>query len=303
MKKLLLGLFVLAALILLTAYIIIPNEITVSTAVTMKGNMRSVFRCLADSSKWEQLFGKRVAKNTFEYNDRIYKVNKKLFGGLEVLVKNKDSFATSIMQPLSLKFDSAGITWSATIGNSNSPFRKFEQYFAANKIRKDMSDKLENIKQFVSEPENIYGIRVQLTQVKDTLLVMTKNTFKSYPSVEDIYGLIMNLQNHINKNGARETGYPMLNSDGFFTRVAIPINESIPETKPIEIKRMVPGKILVAEVKGGPVTVTDAFASLHNYVQDYNYSSPAIPFQSLITNRLTEKDTSKWITKLYFPVY
>ena len=29
--------------------------------------------------------------------------------------------------------------------------------------------------------------------------------------------------------------------------------------------------------------------------------SPAIPFESLITNRLEEPDTSKWVTKIYYP--
>jgi len=307
MKKWIFSLFTLAALFLLTAYIFIPKEITVSSTVLIKANTRGILRCLQDSSKWEKLFGKPVSENVFEKDNRIYKVNQKLFDGLEVLIKDDDSFITSIMKPLSLKYDSAAIHWSATIKSSGNPFKKTEQYFDASKIRSDMNERLENMKQFFMRPENIYGIHVQLTQVKDTLLVMTKKTFTAYPAVENVYGLVTILKDHIKANGAKEAGYPMLNidkdSEGFFTRVAIPINQSVPENNLVAIKRMVPGKILVAEVKGGPATVTNAFASLQNYVQDYNYSSPAIPFQSLITDRSTEKDTSKWITKLYYPVY
>jgi len=308
MKKWIFSLFILAALFLLTAYIFIPKEITVSSTVSMKANTRGILRCLQDSSKWEKLFGNPVSENVFERDNQIYKVNQKLFGGLEVLIKNKDSFVTSVIKPLSLKYDSAAINWSTTIGSSNNPFKKTEQYFIANKIRKDMNATLENMKKFLVSPENIYNIHVQLTQVKDTLLVMTKKTFTTYPNVENIYGLINTLKDHIKTNGAKETGYPMLNIDkndeGFFTRVAIPIDKEIPPVNGlIEIKRMVPGKILVVEVKGGPTTVTNAFAGLQDYVQDYNYSSPAIPFQSLITDRVNEKDTSKWITKLYYPVY
>jgi hypothetical protein len=32
-------------------------------------------------------------------------------------------------------------------------------------------------------------------------------------------------------------------------------------------------------------------------------STPAIPYQSIITNRLTETDTTKWITKIYQPIF
>jgi hypothetical protein len=65
---------------------------------------------------------------------------------------------------------------------------------------------------------------------------------------------------------------------------------------------MVPGKILVAEVKGGEQRVREAAANLQNYVDDYKLKSPAIPFESLVTDRTKETDTSKWITKLYYPI-
>ena len=34
---------------------------------------------------------------------------------------------------------------------------------------------------------------------------------------------------------------------------------------------------------------------------DNALSSPAIPFESLVTNRMQEPDTSKWVTKIYYP--
>src|SRR4051812_19854938 len=130
MKKWLFGLFILVALFLLTAYIIIPNEIIVSASVSMKANTRGIYRCLTDSSKWEKLFGEPTGKNSFEYNNRTYKVNAKLFDGIEVLIKDKDSSVTSIIKPLALKYDSAAIHWSATIANNRNPFKKIGQYFA-----------------------------------------------------------------------------------------------------------------------------------------------------------------------------
>jgi hypothetical protein len=38
-------------------------------------------------------------------------------------------------------------------------------------------------------------------------------------------------------------------------------------------------------------------------MQDYGKSVVAIPFQYLVTDRLAEKDSSKWVTKIYQPIY
>jgi hypothetical protein len=89
----------------------------------------------------------------------------------------------------------------------------------------------------------------------------------------------------------------------FKTEVAIPVNKAIPQNKIYLIKRMVPGKILVAEIKGGDYSAREALRQMHIFMTDNNLSSPAIPFQSLITNRMEEPDTLKWITKIYYPVF
>lgn len=85
--------------------------------------------------------------------------------------------------------------------------------------------------------------------------------------------------------------------------VAIPINKEIPFTKPIFINTMVDGKLLVTEVKGGQQTIKNALFSFKNYVQDKQFTSPAMPYEMMITDRSAEKDTSKWVTKIYYPVF
>ncbi|HLL44934.1 MAG TPA: hypothetical protein VK369_17410 [Segetibacter sp.] len=90
--------------------------------------------------------------------------------------------------------------------------------------------------------------------------------------------------------------------NGYETMVAIPVNRLLESNRQFVFKRMVPGNILVSEVNGGVFTVQEARRQMDNYVEDNELTSPAIPFESLITDRLKEKDTSKWITKLYYPI-
>ena len=70
-----------------------------------------------------------------------------------------------------------------------------------------------------------------------------------------------------------------------------------------ELKKMILGNVIKAEIIGGIHTVNKGEDELFNYLNDYNRSSPAIPFQELVTNRIEEKDSLKWITNLYYPVF
>jgi len=163
------------------------------------------------------------------------------------------------------------------------------------------------MKLFLEKPENVYGMHIDQILVKDTILVTSKFSSGQYPSTSKIYGFINGIKKYISANNAKETNYPMLHvwrdSGVFHTTVAIPVDRRIPESTVYLIKRMVPGRILVSEVKGGSYTTGEALRQLGLFISDYHLASPAIPFESLVTNRMEEPDTSKWVTKIYYPVF
>ncbi|MEI8058912.1 MAG: hypothetical protein WCG67_02045, partial [Ferruginibacter sp.] len=102
--------------------------------------------------------------------------------------------------------------------------------------------------------------------------------------------------------------YPMLNvheenSSSFETMVAINTKKEVTANETFQLKRMHLGVILMGEVKGGLHTITTGEKEMSNYVTDHRKYTPAIPYQSLVTDRLNEPDTSKWITRLYFPIF
>jgi hypothetical protein len=122
-----------------------------------------------------------------------------------------------------------------------------------------------------------------------------------------VSNLIQLVKKVLKKQGVSQVSPPMLNiwkdERGYFkTMVAIPINKEIKPDSRVLMKRMVAGSILVAEIRGGPHAITKGFNQMENYMKDFKLNSPAIPFQSLITDRSAEPDTAKWITKIYYPV-
>ncbi|HEX5150690.1 MAG TPA: hypothetical protein VFW07_04545 [Parafilimonas sp.] len=279
-----------------------PGQFSVSSTVLVKANMYGVYRCLTDKVNWQKFYSAsdKNISTTIQQNNILpdafnisYITNNVTYeGNIELLALNNDS---SFIK-LSVKTNATGL------------FKKIKQYTYKSELKKTLNGVLGNMKNFFEKEENVYGSNIYKSTIKDTLLISIKTSFKSYPSVQDIYHLISQLQHYADKNGSKENGYPMLHikntdSPSFETMVALPVDKKLDDNDLIQRKEMFAGNVLLIEVKGGIYTVSKAFTNLENYVADHDLQSPAIAFQSLITNRLQETDTTKWITRIYYPIY
>ena len=168
---------------------------------------------------------------------------------------------------------------------------------------------LNSMKVFLEKTENIYGFVVLDTKVMDSVLVTTRRSFNQKPSIQDIDSMIRSLKKYIAQNNAIEKNSPMLNvvktdSSHYKVMTAIPVDRELPNTNEFVSKFLLKGgNVLEAEIHGGPATIENSLKEFENYRADYKYDSPAIPYQLLVTERIKEPDTTKWITKLYYPVY
>jgi hypothetical protein len=172
-----------------------------------------------------------------------------------------------------------------------------------------MAANLANLGSFLSKQENIYGFDIQRTTLKDSILVSIKDTTQNYPTTEFIYSLIKNVKYYISGQGAKETNFPMLNiarnaDSSYVTMVAVAANKQVPGSGRIVLKRLIqiPDKTLTTEVKGGVKSVDNALKAIEKYMTDYQLAAPVIPFQVLVTDRSQVKDTTKWITRIYYPI-
>jgi hypothetical protein len=161
---------------------------------------------------------------------------------------------------------------------------------------------------FGASTANLYGLDIRRELVKDSALISISDSSIGYPSSEKIYSIVDQLRQYIQKQGAVASDSAMLftytkDNLHYQVKVALPTSRRLPSKGKIEYRWMLGGgNILVTDVKGGPQTIDSAFAIVENYVQDHQLVAPAIAFYSLITNRLAEKDSTKWITRIYYPV-
>ena len=303
MKKWMIAFVIILILSTASIYLFIPSRFTLSKSVNINVPLSVASRYIADQKKWPLWW---PGKN-FEYDEYTYSVKDIIFNTVVTTIQKNKILINSNINMESLKTDSVRIQWNYTVATSLNPIKRILQYQTATHINNNSGILLQSFRNFIEKTENIYGMQITEGSTVDTILVSTKKTFPAMPNTAEIYAMIKDLQNYINLQHAKQAGNPMLNitkSDlaGLQVMVAVPADKILPGDGKINYKIMIPGNFIVAEVKGGAYTVSKALNQLQLYTDDYKRTVMAIPFEVLITDRMKEPDTLKWITKLYIPV-
>lgn len=292
-------------------YVFIPTIVTVNKTAAINNNPKGIYRALTNSSEWYKWWPGTYdsAKGALKLNDNIYRY--KGFTSSSVMVNIENPLFTVPANVLIIpnEMRSQNIYWGVAIPTSFNPFKRLQVYMAAKSLKKDIQSILAAAEKFYADTANLYGgIKIRRDFVKDSSLVFTYDTSAGYPSSEKIYSLVNELRNYITVFSAKAVDSPMLNiytadNRHYLTKVAIPTNKPLPSAGKISYKWMLArGNILTADIQGDSKKVEQAFTAVDNYVHDFELASPAIPFYKLITNRLAEKDSTKWKTRIYYPV-
>lgn len=317
MKRWVIGFSIVIVVVIICSYFFIPAKIELNPGLQMKARRPAISRLLIENNAWYKWWpagdstGKRKEEEptTFTYKDRTYHITDKKYNSVFISVlDNTDTIARTALNFIEIGQDSIRLHWEAKIPNKGQPFGRIQRYMKATDLKKDMEELLGKMKDFFTDREKVYGIKINHEQVKDSTLISTYDSSKGYPSTGLVYSLIENLKNYSASESANITGYPMLNiyttdSVIYLTRVALPIDKKLPKKGKISYKWMLGGgNILYTDVTGDSRKVDQAFNQLDNFAKDYNHIPPAIPFYSLVTDRSLVKDSSRWVTRIYYPI-
>jgi hypothetical protein len=309
MKKWLTLITVFIVACLITLYYLIPATKTETYEITVDCSPRAVARHIINKDKWQQWWpGKKIGENNFSFQNCNYKIGEILLNGFKTIVYNDKDSLNGLLQFIYFGTDSTQLKWTSVYTFSKNPLKRLGQYKEVKTINNNVISLVNDMQKYFSIPTNVYGMKITEEKVKDSTMIATKQTFDHYPSIEEIYSMIRSVQNYIKDKNGNQSDYPMLNvhKEGaarYETMVAVPTKKDVSAEGKFEIKKMVLGNILKAEVTGGVQRVKQGEKELANYVDDYQKISPAIPFQSLVTDRISEPDSSKWVTRLYYPIF
>jgi hypothetical protein len=315
MKKLLIIFLSICILFTASVYIFIPSKLEISKVEYIKCNVNGAFRVLSNEKTWHKWWPEDSSVNKrndtssrlFFYKGYSYHLSEKFYNAIDLPIIHADDTIESKIIIIKLNIDSVVMRWDCALKTGFNPVTRILKYNEAENIKNNMSEILSSLRIFLENKENIYGINLHVIMSKDSTMVLIKKISSTYPTTNEIYTLIGNLKKYIAAQKAKENNYPMvhvkkLEDSTFETMVAIPVNKELPGNGEITFSRFVPWKVLTAEVKGGDKTVEEALRQMKVFISDYQKTAMAIPFESLVTDRSKEPDTTKWITNIYTPV-
>lgn len=312
MKKWMIIFFILTGLSVGSIYIFIPSKITVSNVRYIKAYQNTVLKFLTDSNsqkltRWLGTVAKQN-ENGYNYKGYNYSIKRTISNIVELEINSEKFNLKSNLISLNVYLDSSVIQWATEIEAGPNPINRLMKYREARQLKESMSGLMNQMKIYLDNPENMYGITVKEVQLKDSIIITTKIITKSYPEIKDVYEQVKKLTDYAGSQHIAFTGAPMLyvykNSENQYqSMIGLPVKNIVPETNDIRIKRMpYGGNMFVADIKGGFYSIQKGFEDLNTYLIDSKRTSPAIPFELMVTDRSIETDTAKWITRLYYPI-
>jgi uncharacterized protein YxeA len=295
--------------IIVAAYILLPEKPIIAQDLSIDTSDVIVAKFLTTESGWDKWWpGTKTGDKQYNFKGTKISIDK-MTNGSTYLKLQKDNLTFS--GEISYFADAEGsfkFKWDAVDKNNTRFLSRITNYFKTRDAENQVAEILLNLKRFLEDERNAYGYRIYLNHAKDTVLLVSANTYPEYPSLQATYSTIKTLQRQAAGQGAKQTNFPMLNVTQtdvheYQVNVALPINKKITPFQQTSINNIPKGgNLLVADVRGGQNTVNNALAQIKIYMKDHRLVSPAMPFQSLVTDRLAQKDTSKWITKIYYPI-
>lgn len=312
MKKLIAGIILALIALLLYSWLFIPANVIIETQISFKASPAGLIRRLSEKGSlaawWPGETKTQNTKKSFLYHGTSYTLQVSDMSLLSVELNKNAKVLKTRLYLFSVDKDSTKLVWLGKIPVTGNLFSKIYHYQEAKNIKSDIETLLGSMAAWYSKSEHVYGSVIHIIPVSDTSMIAIFSRSKTYPGNSSIYAFVSKLQQYAETKGASQSGYPMVNikksgPEDFSMEVALPINKVIESSASIVQKRLPPGKILETEIKGGTQATIHAIDEIKNYGLDRQMSMYVIPYYSLITNRITEPDSSRWITKVLCPIF
>lgn len=299
MRKIILSVLAILLLSLTAVYLFIPSQILIKGSQMVYQPSSSVIRGMMQTSRWSEWMPKDIS----------IKATNSLVATIQTEL-TQDAIQVPVLFSIE---DGTGknalIGYETSMDNNQwSPIARIQYYLFAKKIQNKLDRVLAAAVSYYNESKGVYGFDIVETKVKDSSYLALDQILNDTPSIEQIYQMVSKLEQYVNSKNGRAIGAPMVNitrmdEKEVYIQVAIPLERDINVSDGFTIKKMVLGNLLSVKVQGDQAKVDQAFEATKQYINDKQKTSPAIPFVIYNTNRLLEKDSSRWVSTINYPIY
>lgn len=200
------------------------------------------------------------------------------------------------------------LTFSYELFYDSNPIKRAFQYIKNKSIHATLNSLTKAIILNLENVKIVYGFDIKEELVPNSSHISIKKELNRYPTTEDIYSLVDKLNSYIMEQKAKAINKPiyntyLLDNSKYQLMVAIATDRALAGNELFQYKEMVKGKIIIGHAIGSDSIINECQKQVRNFLNDYGKSSPAIQFNRLIINRRMEKDSSKWVTTINYPVF
>jgi hypothetical protein len=294
MKKKLVYVFISVLVLLVSVYFLIPGETDIEASVAIKCNGNSAERAFR-GHRFQTYLEEGSAIDGY-----AMKFRSSGFHEMVVFLRHGPDTLPTHLAILNLGRDSIGLRWQYVSGGNAGFLEKRRLGRQAPVVKKVMDSMLYRMKAYLERSEHIYGLVMRDSMSRDSTLLVSRFITRAYPSTADIYRYIGPIRQYAASQGAHAINYPMLHVEkidtGYACIVGLSVDRELSGTDVVLPKRYVPWKIVTAEVHGGAYSAEQGMLRLAEYIQDHSLAPQGLPFQSLMTERDKEADTTRWVT-------
>jgi len=334
LKKVLIIFGAIIVLLIIIAFIL-PSKVKIERSLTMKTTKPVVYEQVNNMKKWEKWspWHRMDTAMQITYGDTIFGTgawyswtseNSNLGNG-KMLITNShpnDSIITDLIfegeKPSVGKYffekveDSVKVTWTMEWETGYNPVNRWMGLLMKGFIGGTFEQGLANLDSvcqvYAKYAAKSGDVAVELADQKQQPYIYIRDTCTMATisgKLGQIYG---ELQKFINEKGLQMAGAPFAiyhNPDTSMimdVEAGFPVDKAVQPAGRIKAGEFKAGKIAVAEHVGSFNTVADTYTGIMNWISKNGKQIAGPPSEHYLTDPSVETDTSKWITKIVFPV-
>lgn len=334
LKKILIGLAVLIVALLLIGFLL-PGKMEVSRSVSVNAPVENVFDEFNDVKKWQewQYWNtlEKPGEMTLTYGDITagtgawYSWDGKNTGKGKITITESipnTSVASDIeftgsgtakgFYTVEPEGEGTKATMNFTFDNGMNPIGRWFSLFMKGEIEKAFDFGLAKVKERAeAKPKFKSDISETTTPVIHyigipTGTLNTEDEKNMMAVIEKSYG---QLAADVEKAKIQLAGAPFClvtkwDEAAKQTEMicAFPVAADAKVPAKYKIQQVPAGKAVKAVHKGDYAGLVNAHMEINEYIMSKNLSMAGNPWESYVTDPMTEKDTAKWVTEIYYPI-
>jgi effector-binding domain-containing protein len=227
-----------------------------------------------------------------------------------------DGMGTSYAEYIFTPNETGGfkLTWTMDINGEGIPwyfvpFSRYFNLFIENTIGPDYEKGLSTIKKLseTTPKLTIAGFDASV-KVMAPLLYISERRFVGFADVpKNISEIYSNLMMLLQQQNTAPAGAPFTinykaDVNGVDMEAALPVSKTINVSAPVNFSKLNAGKCLVVAYKGSYNSIGIVYQPALQWIKDNNYVLNGAPMEFYVTDPMLEKDSTKWLTEVVFPI-